>query len=124
MNLVELLLSNLMITGLAMLFLVGGWLANFSLSLYYNIQLLKEPFDWNRIKDGVLKLLAVLIGTTMLVMVITYIPVFIQYIGLAIPDEYILLFNVIAIVAVIFEAVYLYVGQAYEKFNNIIHSQY
>lgn len=119
----ELLLNNLIIIGLAMVFLGGSWLANFILSLFYNIKLLKEPYDVERIKEGTLKILVLIVGTALLVAVITYVPVFARFIGIAIPDDFILFFNIITLVAVLFEAIYLYIGQAYEKFKNIIHNK-
>lgn len=116
----ELLYINLIYIGIAMGLLAVSWLSNFAFSLYYNIKLLSEPFDWDRIKTGVLKLIAVVAGTGLLVVVITFVPIFLQYVGVEIPDDYVQFFSVLAIVALFAKSIYTYIKQAYETLNGIL----
>lgn len=116
----ELLLNNLIYIGIAMGLLAVSWFSNFSFSLYYNIKLLSEPFDPIRAKSGVLKLVAVVVGTGLLVVVITFVPIFLQYVGVEIADEYVQFFSVLAIVALFTKSIYTYIKQAYDTLNGIL----
>jgi len=55
------IIVNLQHTLIALLFFVAVYVANVLFSLYYNIEILKQEFDINRIKQSVLKV-AVFVG--------------------------------------------------------------
>lgn len=101
--------------------LAVSWLSNFSFSLYYNIQLMKESFEWSKFFDGLLKLVAVVIGTGLLVVVVTFIPVFLQYVGLEIDSGYVEFFNILVIIGVFTKSIYTYVAQSYQTLNDILN---
>ena len=49
-----------------------------------------------------------------MVVSITLVPVFLNYVGLVIPEEFIELFSILAIVALFTKSIYIYVKQAYD----------
>jgi len=49
------IIVNLQHTIIALLFFVAVYVANVLFSLYYNIEILKQEFDINRIKQSVIK---------------------------------------------------------------------
>ena len=116
----ELLLNNLIFIGIAMGLLSVSWLSNFVLSLYYNIKLLSQPFDWTRLFNGGLKLLTVVLGTALLVVSITFVPIFLQFTGVEILDEYIEFFSVLTIIVIFAKSIFAYVKQAYTTLSGII----
>lgn len=116
----ELLTINLIYIGIVMGLLAISWLSNFALSLYYNIKILSEPFDWTRIWNGIQKLIALVVGTALLVVAITFVPIFLQYVNIPIPDEYVTLLSVLTIVAIFMKSIYTYIKQAYETLNGIL----
>ena len=116
----ELLLQNLINTGYIMGVVAIVWLSNFTLSLYYNIKLLEQPFEFARLKSGVLKLFTIVIGTGLLVVGVTLLPIFLQYVGLQIDDTYVEFFNVLAIIGLFARTVYAYTKQAYETLSGIL----
>ena len=116
----ELLLSNLIYIGLAMGLLAVCWLANFVLSLFYNVKLLSEPFDIKRIKSGILKLLSTIIGTGLLVVAITFVPIYLNVVGVEIAEDFTQFFSILTIVAIFTRSIYFYIKQAYETLNGIL----
>ena len=119
-EILELLTVNFIYIGFAMGLLAISWFSNFCLSIFYNIGLLSEPFDWMRFWEGIFKLLAVVLGTGLLVVSVTLVPVFLNYVGLVIPEEFIELFSILAIVALFTKSIYIYVKQAYDTLNGIL----
>lgn len=116
----ELLLSNLIYIGLAMALLAVVWLSNFVLSLYYNIKLLSEPFDVKRVKSGILKLLSTIIGTGLLVVAITFVPIYLNAVGVEIAKDFTQFFSILTIVAIFTKSIYFYIKQAYDTLNGIL----
>ena len=96
------------------------WLANFVLSLFYNVKLLSEPFDPQRIKSGILKLLSTIIGTGLLVVAITFVPIYLDVVGVEIAEDFTQFFSILTIVAIFTRSIYFYIKQAYETLNGIL----
>ena len=116
----DLILENLKNTGFAMLLFVGAYIANMIFSLWYNLDIVKEEFDKNRILKSVIKIIAFSVGLAVLVTTITAIPLFCDYIGLNLPSEYIDVFTNLSIIGV---AVYVsckYLIEAFQKFTKIL----
>ena len=116
----EVLYENLLRIAIAMGILSIAWSSNFFASLYYNVRLLTEAFEIHRLKDGVLKLFSVVISTALFAVAITLIPIFLQYIGTPIPNEYVELLNIVGIIGVFMKSTYMYLQQAYKTINDIL----
>lgn len=114
------ILQNLINVGIALLLYAGSWIANTAVKLYYNIQILEEPFDSHKFKVSLLKVLSFLISMTLQVTCITAIPLFINEVGFAIPETYIDVFNVIVIIQVIITVAIQYLVEAFNALKDIL----
>lgn len=116
----ELLLTNLIYICIAMAIFAIFWLSNFSYSLFYNIKLLKEPYDKEKLKDGILKVIVVAIGTALYAIGVTLLIAFLNYINIPIDETYLEFLNVLAIVGIFAKASYGYAKQANETLSGIV----
>lgn len=113
-------LENLTYVGIgAALFLVA-YTSNMAFSLYYNIRILMEKFDKNKILDSVIRVTTIIVGLALLCIAITTIPAFASYVGLDIPKEYAEIFSNLAILALFVTSSCKYVFEAYTKFKKIL----
>lgn len=116
------LLTNLIYVAIgAGLFLVS-YLSNMSFSLYYNIKILMQKFDKNKIINSALRVASITVGLALLCIAITTIPQFATYVGLEIPAEYINVFSNLAILTLFVTSAYKYVAEAYGKFKKILET--
>lgn len=114
------ILQNLMNVGIALLLYAGSWIANTAVKLYYNIQILEEPFDSHKFKVSLLKVLSFLVSMTLQVTCITAIPLFINEVGFAIPDAYIDIFNILVIIQIIITVAIQYLAEAFTALKDIL----
>lgn len=117
---IEAILHNLQLTGMALLFYAVGWLANTSAKLYYNIEIEKQDFDKSRFCNSLLKVLSVVVSMTFQVIGITAIPIFVNEVGFEIPAEYIDVFNIVVIIGVIITVAVKYLVEAFNTTKEII----
>lgn len=117
----QLILENLKNTGFAMLIFVGAYVANMLFGLWFNIKLLNQKFEPSRIKSSALKVLTFVVGLALLVTVVTAIPLFCDYIGLELPQEYLEVFTNLAIIGITVYVSISYAKEAFDKFKAILH---
>lgn len=117
----ELLLNLTYVAIGAGLFLVS-YLSNMSFSLYYNIKILMQEFDKNKIINSALRVASIIVGLALLCIAITTIPQFATYVGLKIPTEYIDIFSNLAILTLFITSACKYVAEAYGKFKKILET--
>ena len=114
------LLTNLIYVAIgAGLFLVS-YLSNMSFSLYYNIKILMQKFDKNKIINSALRVASITVGLVLLCVAITTIPQFAAYVEL--PTEYINIFSNLAILTLFVTSACKYVAEAYSKFKKILET--
>lgn len=121
-ELLEVVLQNLTDVGIGILLFIMAYVSNMALSLYYNIKILKQPFDSTKLMDSGLKVAAFGVGTGLLCVCITTIPAFANHVGFVIPEEYSTVFQDLAILAVFITSSLRYVIEAYGKFSKILES--
>lgn len=119
---VETILHNLENAGWAMLIFVCAYVSNMAFGLYYNIKILSEPFDKKKILNSVYKIVAVCIGLVLLVIGVTAIPAFANYVGFTIPEEYAKVFDDLAIIGVCLVVSCKYIAEAISKFTSILNN--
>lgn len=108
----SIIITNLTNVGLALMFFACFWVANFAFSIYYNIGIAKENFDFMKLLKGVLKLFALCVGMAFLTLAISAFPMFLQYIGIPISEDWGDVFNVTAMLTVIFAGAISYGKEA------------
>lgn len=107
-------LTNLINVGVALAFFACFWLANLSFSLYYNLGVAKEGFSGKKLINGIFKLIALCIGMALLTFAISAFPIFLQYIGIPVPESWVEVFNVSAMLMVILTGAMSYGKEAIE----------
>ena len=119
----ESLTQNLINIGWAMLIFLATYLANVAFSLWYNIKILHEPFDRDKLIASGLKILTFVVGLTLLCTSITALPLFAAQVGWAIPEEYSDLFADLVIIGSVLLVSCKYIKEAYTKFVAILNDK-
>lgn len=114
------ILQNLTYVGIGALLFLVAYISNMAFSLYYNIRMLKENFDKNKIIDSAIRISTIVIGLTLLCIAITTLPQFVTYVGLTIPQEYADIFSNLAVLTLFVTSACKYVLEAYTKFKKIL----
>ena len=116
------LLENLTNIGWAMLVFLCAYLANVAFSLWYNIKLLHEPFDREKLINSAYKIATFVIGLTLLCVAVTTLPLFANEVGWAIPEEYSDLFADLVIIGAVLLVSCKYIKEAFTKFTAILNA--
>ena len=116
----ELILYNLQMVGYAILLLLGAWLANTILGMYFNVKVSSEAFDKKRLLKGVLKLFSVCIGTALVSIVITLFPEYLNTYGIGIGEENIETFSIIVIAGLYAVSIVKYIKECIGKLTEIL----
>lgn len=116
----EAVLHNLVNIGWAMLIFLCAYLSNVAFSMYYNIKILLEPFDKEKIINSGLKVAAFVLGLTLLCTAITTLPLFADMVGWAIPADYADLFSDLVIIGAVLIVSCKYIVEAFTKFKAIL----
>lgn len=119
----ESVLQNLINIGWAMLIFLAAYLANVAFSLWYNIKILHEAFDKDKLIASGLKILTFVVGLTLLCTAITTLPLFANQVGWAIPEEYSDLFADLIIIGAVLLVACKYIKEASTKFVAILNAK-
>lgn len=114
------ILTNLTYVGIGATLFLAAYLSNMAFSLYYNIKVVKQKFDTEKLIDSALKVSAIIVGLVLLCVSITSLPTFVDYVGLTIPQEYADIFSNLAILGLFVTSACKYVFEAYTKFKKIL----
>ena len=117
---VNTILYNLINIGWAMLIFLCAYLSNVAFSMYYNIKILLEPFDKQKVINSGLKIAAFVIGLTLLCLSITTLPLFADMVGWSIPAEYADIFSDLVIIGAVLMVSCKYILEAFTKFKAIL----
>ena len=99
------------------------WMANFSLSMYYNIDVLQESFDKDRMISGIKKLIMVGLGMLFLVLGITLLPQFMNHVGFIVDEQWVELFDRLGILSIIITSCLTYGKQSVTTLKDIFKSE-
>ena len=94
------ILHNLENAGWAMLIFLCAYVSNMAFGLYHNIKQLQQPFDKEKLINSGLKVASIVVGLVLLVVGITALPAFADYVGWEIPEEYTKVFSDLAVISV------------------------
>lgn len=118
----SIIIKNLELVGIAMGLFVGSVAANTLLGLYNNIKILMQPFEKQRLIDTALKTGCLVASITLMVLVVTVMPVFCDNVGFPIPEEYIDVFSNLTIIGAAVIPSCKYLKDAYDKLCNIFNN--
>lgn len=116
------ILDNLQTVGIGMLLFFLAYASNMAFSIYYNIKVLGENFQITKIKNSILKLIAWVVGTVLLVVVVTTLPLFSAQAGLELPEDFVNTFSTLAILVLPVYASCKYAMMAYSKMKGVLES--
>lgn len=116
-------LENFTNVGVGLIIFILAYLSNIAFSLYYNVKILGEPFDYHKLINSGLKVLSFCVGVASLVMVVTALPLFAEFVGFAIPEEYVEVFSTIAIISVPLFSACKYSLEAFNKMRVILSKE-
>ena len=118
----SIIIENLELVGIAMGLFVGSVAANTLLGLYNNIKILMQPFEKQRLIDTALKTGCLVASITLMVLVVTVMPVFCNNVGFPVPEEYIDVFSNLTIIGAAVIPSCKYLKDAYDKLCNIFNN--
>lgn len=113
-------LENLSHVGIGLAIFILAYVSNMSFSLYYNIKILGESFDYNKLINSGLKIISFCVGVACLTTVITALPLFADFVGYEIPVEYTDVFSAVVIIAIPLYSSCKYAFEAFGKMKNIL----
>ena len=87
---------------------------------YYNIKVLLQPFDRQKMINSGLKVATFVVGLTLLCVAITTLPIYADQLGWAIPEEYTEIFADLVIVGAVLMVSCKYIAEAFTKFRAIL----
>ena len=119
-EIIDIVLKNLYHVGLGCALFIIAYLSNVCLSLWYNIKILNQQFDYKKLLNSALKILAFGVGTSLLIIGITLVPIFADFVGFNIPEEYSEVFQNLAIISIFIISTCKYLIEAYGKFKKIL----
>lgn len=114
------ILHNLENAGWAMLIFLCAYVSNMAFGLYRNIKQLQQPFDKEKLINSGLKVASIVAGLVLLVVGITALPAFADYVGWKIPEEYTKVFSDLAVISVCLVVSCKYFAEAISKFTAIL----
>lgn len=114
------ILHDLKMVGMAMLLLLASWLANTILGMYGSIKVDKDSFDKNKFTTGLLKFMAIGVGTGLASVVISALPIFLNEFGITISNSATDAFSVITIAGLYAVAITKYIKQCVDKITKIL----
>jgi len=119
-EILQLVLDNLIKVGIGCGLFVIAYCSNILLSLWYNIKIKRQEFESKRLLESLEKILAFGAGTSLLTIGITLVPIFVNEVGLTIPEEYAEVFQDLAVITVFIIAACKYLVEAFTKFQAIL----
>lgn len=114
------ILHNLENAGWAMLIFLCAYVSNMVFGLYRNIKQLQQPFDKEKLINSGLKVASIVVGLVLLVVGITALPAFADYVGWKIPEEYTKVFSDLAVISICLVVSCKYFAEAIGKFTAIL----
>ena len=118
---IDLIIKNLIHVGWAMVIFLCSYISNMAFSLYLNIGIRREGFDYHKLLKSLIKIVVFIVGLLLLTTSITTIPIFAELMHWTIPEEFSEIFSGIVIVAIVLYTSCKYALEAFEKFKQILN---
>ena len=119
-NIIELIVINLEKIGIGALLFLCAYLANMGLGAWKNVKIEGVSFDWQLIKQSIVKFIVLFLSLTLLSIVISVIPMYATYVGIDIPTETLETIDALVIIGAFLTATLRYITDAIEKIKTIL----
>lgn len=113
-------LLNLEKVGFGILLFLGAYLSNMCLGAWRNVKIEGCEFDWRLILQSIMKFVVLGFGIGLMSIVVSILPVYMEYVGIEIADETMKVFDSIVIITAFVLACIKYVKDAYDKLKDIL----
>lgn len=117
----ETLLSNLKLIGILMAMFVSAFGANVLLGIYSNVATAREQFSKEKLIQGVIRGVIVMVGCIAITAIISLLPEMIQALGITVEDGALEGISITAMSAIIVSMIFRYLKDALQKFYNILY---
>lgn len=119
-NLIMLVVENLNKVGMGAILFLLAYVANMGLGAWRSVKIDGYDFDWKLILGSVVKYLVLAASMGALCVVITLVPAYVTYVGLAIPDEYVDVISNLVIIGAFISGTCVYIKDGIDKVRDII----
>ena len=120
----SILLQNMLIAieyaSIGLILFIISYVSNMCFSIYYNIKILGQTFNKQKMYDSGFKIATFGIGTLLMTIATVGIPEFASITGIQLPEEYVKVFSTLAISAVFIICSCKYILESYNKFKKIL----
>lgn len=120
----NIMLENMLVAieyaSIGLILFIISYISNMCFSIYYNIKILGQTFNKQKIYDSGFKIATFGIGTLLMTIATVGIPEFASVTGIQLPEEYVKVFSTLAISAVFIFCSCKYILEAYSKFKKIL----
>lgn len=115
-----LIISNLMKIGIGALLFLIAYLSNMGLGAWKSVKIHGYDFDLKLIGESIVKYIVLVLSVAGLCIVVTVAPEYANYVGMAIPDEYIEVVSNVVIIGTFITGICIYVKDGFDKLKEII----
>ena len=120
MDIVTIVIDNLEKVGIGVVLFLGAYLSNVCLGAWRNVKIEGYDFDWKLIGQSLIKFVVLGVGISLLSVVVSTLPIYMAYVGIAIADDTMQVLDSIVIITAFVLATAKYVKDAYEKLKDIL----
>lgn len=115
----QLIFTNLEKVGIGACMFLCAYITNILLGIWTNVKIEGYSFDWNLIKQSIIKFIIVTIGIILLTCMVTIIPICAGYLGIIIEESTLNEFSTVVIIGPFMTAAINYGKDALAKFKAI-----
>ena len=119
----ETLVSNFKLIGILMAMYIGSFGANVILGIYSNIAVAKEEFSKEKLVQGLVRGLIVLLGCFAITCIISLLPDMVSALGVTIEDGALEGISITAMSGIIVSMIFRYLKDALQKFYTILYGE-
>ena len=120
MNMMNIVLANLEKVGIGVALFMGAYVSNMCLGAWRNVKIEGYDFDWKLILQSLVKFIVLGLGISIMSIVVSILPVYMEYVGIDIADETMQVLDSLVIITAFVVACVKYVKEAYEKLKDIL----
>ena len=118
--LISIVIANLEKVGIGALLFLGAYTSKICLGAWRSVKIEGYDFDWKLIGQSLVKFAVLGLGIGLLSIVVSILPVYMTYVGIAIEDETMAVLDSVVIITAFVVACAKYVKDAYVKLKEIL----
>lgn len=120
MDMINIVFANLEKVGIGVTLFMGAYVSNMCLGAWRNVKIEGYDFDWKLILQSLVKFIVLGLGISIMSIVVSILPVYMEYVGIDIADETMQVLDSLVIITAFVVACVKYVREAYEKLKDIL----